>query len=48
MDNFPDYLKGVVTKLSENERKEIDIIELIINANEKDKEQVKEKVIRFI
>ena len=41
-------LKEVVSKLSENQKKEIEVIETIVNTNETNKEKTKEKLFRFI
>ena len=38
----------VVSKLSENQKEEIDVIESVISTNEENKENTKEKLFRFI
>ena len=48
MEFLTDSLKEVVSKLSENQKEEIETIELIINTSETNKENTKEKVFHFI
>ena len=48
MEFLTDSLKEVVSKLSENQKEEIDVIESIVNTNETNKENTKEKPFRFI
>ena len=48
MEFLTDSMKEVFVKLSENQKKEIDVIESIINTNETNKENTKEKVFRFL
>ena len=47
MEFLTNSLKEVVSKLSENQREEVDVIESIVNINEENKENTKEKVFRF-
>ena len=48
MEFLTDSLKEVVSKLSENQKEEIDAIESIVNTNEENKENTKEKLFHFI
>ena len=48
MEFLTDSLRDVVSKLSEGQKEEIDIIESIINTNEANKEKTKEKLFRFL
>ena len=48
MEFLSDSLKEVVSKLSEDQKEEIDVIESIVNTNAANKENVKEKLFRFI
>ena len=48
MEFLPNSLKEVVSKLNENQKEEIDIIESLVNTNERNKENEKEKLFRFI
>ena len=48
MEFLTNSLKEVVSKLSENQKEEIDVIESIVNTNESNKENAKEKLLRFI
>ena len=48
MEFLTDYLRETISKLNETQKEEIDVIESIINANETNRENVKEKIIRFI
>ena len=48
MEFLTNSLKEVVSKLSENQKEEIDVIESIVNTNEENKENTKEKLFRFI
>ena len=47
MEYLPDSLKEAMSKLSDNQREEIDLIESIVNVS-KDKEALCEKVINYI
>ena len=48
MEFLTDSLKEVVSKLSEDQKEEVDIIESIVNTNEENRENTKEKLFRFI
>ena len=48
MEFLTNSLKEVVSKLNENQKEEIDVIESIVNTNEENKENTKEKLFRFI
>ena len=48
MEFLTNSLKEVVSKLSENQREEVDVIESIVSTNEENKENTKEKLFRFI
>ena len=48
MEFLTDSLKEALSKLSEDQKEEIDVIESIVNTNERNKENTKEKVFRFI
>ena len=48
MEFLTNSLKEVVSKLSEDQKEEVDIIESIISINEENKENTKENVFRFI
>ena len=48
MEFLTNSLKEVISKLSENQKEEIDIIESIVNTNEENKENMKEKLFHFI
>ena len=48
MEFLTNSLKEVVSKLSEDQKEEIDVIESIVNTNEESKENTKEKLFRFI
>ena len=48
MEFLTDSLKEALSKLSEDQKEEIDVIESIINTNETNKENAKEKVFRFL
>ena len=48
MEFLTNSLKEVVSKLNENQKEEIDVVESIINTNESNKEYTKEKLFRFI
>ena len=48
MGFLPDSLKEALSKLSEDQKEEIDVIESIVNTNETNKENTKEKVFRFV
>ena len=48
MEFLTDSLKEVVSQLSEDQKEEIDVIESIVNTNEENKENTKEKLFRFI
>ena len=48
MEFLTDSLKETVSKLSENQKEEIDVVESIININETNKEKTKEKISYFI
>ena len=48
MEYLTNSLKEVVSKLSENQKEEIDVIESIVNTNETNKENTKEKLFKYI
>ena len=48
MEFLTNSLKEVIQKLSENQKEETDIIESIVNTNETNKENTKEKLFHFI
>ena len=48
MEFLTDSLREVVSKLSEDQKEEIDVIESIISTKETNKEDTKEKVFRFL
>ena len=48
MEFLTDSLNETVSKLSDDQKEEICVIESISNTNETNKESTKEKVIRFI
>ena len=48
MEFLTNSLKEVISKLSENQKEEIDVIESIANTSERSKENTKEKLFRFI
>ena len=48
MEFLTDSLKEVFSKLSEGQKEELDVVESIINTNETKKENVKEKVFRYV
>ena len=48
MEFLTNSLKEFVSKLSESQKEEIDVIESIVNTNEENKENMKEKLFRFI
>ena len=48
MEFLTNSLKEVVSKLSEDQKEEIDIIESIVNTNEENKENTKEKLFKYI
>ena len=48
MEFLTDSLREAVSKLNEDQKEELDVIESIINTNEANKESMKEKVIRFV
>ena len=47
MDCLPASLKCIISKLSDNQREEIDIIESILNVNETNMDIMKEKLINY-
>ena len=48
MEFLTDSLKEVISKLSENQKEEIDVIESIVSTSETNKQSTKEKVFRFV
>ena len=48
MEFLTNSLKVCVSKLSENQKEEIDVIESIVSTNERNKENAKEKLFCFI
>ena len=48
MEFLTDSLREVVSKLSEDQKEEIDVVESIISTKETNKEDTKEKVFRFL
>ena len=48
MEFLTNSLNEIVSKLSADQKEEIDVIESIVNTNEENKENTKEKVFRFI
>ena len=48
MEFLTNSLKEVVSKLSENQKEEVDVIESIVNTSETNKENTKEKLLKYI
>ena len=48
MEFLTNSLKEAVSKLSEDQKEEVDVIESVVNTNEENEENMKEKLFRFI